>query len=218
MSGRRAVLLALFLALPAGAHAQHEHHHHEEGAMRMRMEDNGMVSNENLDQLPLDCQQVGAEVEIVVHAGRDQAKRWNGKAFGYDQAQWRVAPCSKVTVKLINADHIRHQWMIHGLPKYLYPMGMFTLSVTGPGEIRGSFIVPGESKTYLVHCDIPTHTEKGMKAELKVGDGTGDLPSIPGLTAPRYPDHYPLHWTWLATAALAGGALGGYTIARWARR
>lgn len=184
----------------------------------MRMEPNGLVSNENLDQLPLDCSQVGPEVELVVHAGRDLAKRWNGAAFAYDQPQWRVPPCAKVTVKLVNGDHIRHQWMVHGLPKYLYPMGMFTISVTGPGEMRGTLIVPREAKTYLVHCDIPTHTEKGMKAALKVGDGSGDLPSILGLTAPRYPDRYPLRWTWLASIVLAAGGLGGYAFARWAAR
>jgi len=32
--------------------------------------------------------------------------------------------------------------------------------------------------------------EKGMKAQLKVGDGDGDLPSIPGVTALANPDDY----------------------------
>ena len=57
-----------------------------------------------------------------------------------------------------------------------------------------------------------------MKAQLKVGAGSGDLASIPGLTVPRYPDRYPLRWTWLATAALAAGGIGGYAVARWAAR
>lgn len=219
MMNRRAAVLALALAVgTAGLARAQGHEHHHEGGMRMRMEANGMVSNENIDQLPLDCPALGGEAKITVHAGREPAKRHNGAAFAYDRPEWRVAPCSKVTVTLVNGDHVRHQWMIHGLPKYLYPMGMFTLSVTGPGEISGAFIVPGESRTYLVHCDISTHTEKGMKAELKVGDGSGDLPSIPGLTAPRYPDRYPLHWTWLAAAALAAGVIGGYAIASWAAR
>jgi hypothetical protein len=80
--------------------------------------------------------------------------------------------------------------MMHGLPKYLYPKGMFHLEVTGPAKISGTLILPPGDKTYLVHCDIAQHMEKGMKAQLKVGDGDGDLPSIPGVTAPANPDDY----------------------------
>jgi len=50
--------------------------------------------------------------------------------------------------------------------------------------------VPSEAKTYLVHCDLSTHMEKGMKAQLKVNGGDGDLPSIPGITKHKFPDSY----------------------------
>ena len=80
--------------------------------------------------------------------------------------------------------------MMHGLPKYMYPKGMFHLEVSGPAKISGTLILPPGDKTYLVHCDIAQHMEKGMKAQLKVGDGDGDLPSIPGVTAPAVPDDY----------------------------
>jgi len=53
-----------------------------------------------------------------------------------------------------------------------------------------SLILPPGDKTYLVHCDIAQHMEKGMKAQLKVGKGDGDLPSIPGVTAYVIPDDY----------------------------
>ncbi|NNF16423.1 MAG: multicopper oxidase domain-containing protein, partial [Gammaproteobacteria bacterium] len=46
----------------------------------------------------------------------------------------------------------------------------------------GTFIVPGEHQTYLVHCDIAQHMEKGMKGQLVVGRGSGDLWSIPGVS------------------------------------
>jgi hypothetical protein len=51
-------------------------------------------------------------------------------------------------------------------------------------------ILPPGDKTYLVHCDIAQHMEKGMKAQLKVGKGDGDLPSIPGVTAYVVADDY----------------------------
>jgi hypothetical protein len=80
--------------------------------------------------------------------------------------------------------------MMHGLPKYLYPKGMFHLEATGPSKISGTLILPPGDKTYLVHCDIAQHMEKGMKAQLKVGKGDGDLPSIPGVTAYVVADDY----------------------------
>jgi hypothetical protein len=51
-------------------------------------------------------------------------------------------------------------------------------------------ILPPGDRTYLVHCDIAQHMEKGMKAQLKVGAGSGDLPSIPGVTALEIADDY----------------------------
>jgi FtsP/CotA-like multicopper oxidase with cupredoxin domain len=163
---------------------QHDHQDHH------TMDADGMVMNENTGQLPKDCEKIAGEEQITVRAGKKYAQPFNGTMFGYDRREWRVPPCAKITVTLINDDHVRHQWMIHGLPRYLYPEGMFHLEANGAAQKSGTFIVPSSAKTYLVHCDIAQHTEKGMKAQLKVGKGNGDLPSIPGLTSPRHPDWY----------------------------
>ena len=172
---------------PAGSGQAH-HEHHEHHGMQMDMD--GMVMNENHEQLPGDCDRIIGEQAIVVHAGTKYAQQFNGTIFAYDQHEWDVAPCTKVTVTLVNEDSVRHQWMLHGLPRYLHPEGMFHLEVNGRGSKTGTFITPGAKKTYLVHCDIAQHMEKGMKAQLKVGGGNGNLPSIPGVTAARYPDTY----------------------------
>jgi hypothetical protein len=110
--------------------------------------------------------------------------------FAFDTQEYQFKPCTKLTVNFINEDNIRHQWMMHGLPKYLYPKGMFHLEVSGPAKISGTLILPPGDRTYLVHCDIAQHMEKGMKAQLKVGAGSGDLPSIPGVTAYEIQDDY----------------------------
>jgi plastocyanin len=110
--------------------------------------------------------------------------------FGFDKHEWRVKPCTRLTVAFVNEDSVRHQWMMHGLPKFLYDKGMFHLEVTGPGQVTGTLILPLEDKTYLVHCDIAQHMEKGMKGELIVGKGSGTFPSIPGITDPAIPDYY----------------------------
>jgi hypothetical protein len=197
---------------PAGE-TEMSHMHHAHDGMRMDME--GMVMNENLDHLPQDCTALAGEQEISVRAGKQYARRFNGTMFAYDQQEWDVAPCTKVTVTFINEDHIRHQWMIHGLPRYLYPEGMFHLEVNGLGRKTGTFIVPSAKKTYLVHCDVAQHMEKGMKAQLKVGGGDGDLPSIPGITGPRQPELYPIQWSWWVEGiTLAAGLIGATLVVR----
>ncbi len=157
---------------------------------KMRMDATGMVMNENTDNLPKDCAKISEEVTIKVKAGTDYAKKFPGTVFGYDKHQWHVKPCARITVEFTNEDEIRHQWMVHGLPKYLYPQGMFHIEDNGFGKKTGTFIVPSSHYTYLVHCDIAQHMEKGMKAELIVGNGRGDLPSIPGISAPTFPDKF----------------------------
>ena len=152
--------------------------------------DGGMVMGQNKDKLPGGCSRISEEKEITVRAGHKYAKNFPGTMFAFDQQEFRFKPCTRLTVHFINEDHIRHQWMMHGLPKYMYDKGMFHLEVTGPAKISGTLILPNEDKTYLVHCDIAQHMEKGMKAQLIVGKGGPSFPSIPGVTDPVIPDHY----------------------------
>jgi FtsP/CotA-like multicopper oxidase with cupredoxin domain len=160
----------------------------------MTMDEKGMIMNNNKDKLPKDCKEISEVVNITVRAGQKFARKFNGIMFAYDTQQWNVKPCARINFTFINDDHIRHQLMIHGLPGYLYPKGMFTIELYGEGRKEASLIVPSRRKTYLVHCDISQHTEKGMKAQLKVDGGDGDFPSIPGLTAPVTADKYPVAW------------------------
>ncbi len=150
----------------------------------------GMVMGQNSDKLPGGCDSISETKEITVHAGHKYAEKFPGRMYAFDTQEFNFKPCTKLTVHFINEDKVRHQWMMHGLPKYLYAKGMFHLEVTGPAMITGTLILPPGDKTYLVHCDIAQHMEKGMKAQLKVGAGDGDLPSIPGVTAPANPDDY----------------------------
>ena len=134
------------------------------GNMTLDME--GMVMNANKDNLPRDCREISEDVEISVSAGKKYAAPYPDTAFGFDQHQWQVEPCSRITVTYTNEDDVRHQWMVHGLPAYLYPQSMFHLEANGGYSKTGTFIVPSDHKTYLVHCDMATHMEKGMKAQL----------------------------------------------------
>src|SRR5574343_125976 len=152
--------------------------------------DGGMVMGQNTDTLPGGCDKIAATKEITVRAGHTYSEKFPGTMWAFDQQEFQFEPCTKLTVHFINEDEIRHQWMMHGLPKYMYPKGMFHLEVSGPGEVSGTLILPADDKTYLVHCDIAQHMEKGMKAQLKVGKGSGDLPSIPGLTNYVVADDY----------------------------
>lgn len=166
----------------------------------MMMDDKGMIMHANHDNLPRDCQKLAGDVDITIRAGHEHAQKFPGKMYAFDNQEWDVPPCSRVNITFINDDNIRHQLMIHGLPGYLYPQGMFHLELYGKGELKASLIMPAQIKTYLVHCELAQHMEKGMKAQLKVGGGDGDLPSIPGISPPVNPDRYTLDWnnmTWL---------------------
>lgn len=161
----------------------------------------GMVMGQNADKLPGGCDNISETREITVHAGHKYAEKFPGRMYAFDIQELNFKPCTKLTIHFVNDDHIRHQWMMHGLPRYLYPKGMFHLEASGPAKISGTLILPPGDKTYLVHCDIAQHMEKGMKAQLKVGKGDGDLPSIPGVTAHTIPDDYKATLPELAAAA-----------------
>jgi len=178
----------------------------------MIMDEKGMIMNANADRLPKDCPKISENVDITIHAGQKQALKFAGKMFAFDQQEWDVKPCAKINITFINDDQIRHQLMIHGLPGYLYPEGMFHLELYGEGQLQASLIMPSQKKTYLVHCELPQHMEKGMKAQLKVDGGDGDLPSIPGISKPVKADIYPVDWTQLTWSVLLLSALLGIAI------
>lgn len=178
----------------------------------MIMDETGMIMNSNTDKVPRDCKKIAGDVNITVRAGHKQAKKFNGIMYAFDQQQWDVPPCSRINVTFINEDKIRHQFMIHDLPGYLYPQGMFTMEIYGPGQKTASFIVPSQRKTYLVHCEVPQHMEKGMKAQLKVDGGDGDLPSIPGISAAVNADSYRVDWDKSAWGALLVSFFAGAAV------
>lgn len=156
----------------------------------MTFDARGMVMNSNADQLPKDCAAISRDYSFTVRAGTRYAEAFPGNVFGMSQHLFAVEPCSRINITFINEDAIRHQFMVHGLPRYLYPQGMFHLEAMGGATLSGTLIMPSDDKTYLVHCDLAQHMEKGMKGQIKVGRGSGDLTSIPGVSALFRSDNY----------------------------
>lgn len=185
-------LLALIFSALVSAEEPEDHTKYlmDHGDGHLMEMSGGMVMGQNTETLPGGCDSISETKEITVHAGHKYAEKFPGRMYAFDTQEFNFKPCTKLTVHFVNEDKVRHQWMMHGLPKYLYAKGMFHLEVTGPAKVSGTLILPPGDKTYLVHCDIAQHMEKGMKAQLKVGAGDGDLPSIPGVTAPLNPDDY----------------------------
>ncbi|MBT3812496.1 MAG: copper oxidase [Gammaproteobacteria bacterium] len=186
------IAIALVISPPVFAEKEFEKHNNmmDHGNGHLMDMTGGMVMGQNTDVLPGGCDRIAATKEITVHAGHKYAEKFPGRMFAYDVQEYQFEPCTKVTVNFVNDDDVRHQWMMHGLPKYIYPKGMFHMELTGPGKISGTLIFPPGDKTYLVHCDMAQHMEKGMKGQLKIGKGDGDLPSIPGVTAYVIQDDY----------------------------
>lgn len=172
------VALANVLFAPMLWSQEHDHHAHH----NMSHDDNGMVMYENRDTLPRGCEGVTEDIDLTIKAGASYARNTPGATFGMSQHEVRAPGCSRLTVTFINEDEVRHQWMVHGLPKYLYPEGMFHLEAMAGKQVTGTFIVPPDDRTYLVHCDMAQHMEKGMKGQLVVGEGSGNLWSVRGIS------------------------------------
>lgn len=190
-------------ATAAQQHGGHDHH-------AMTTDPTGSVMGENHSRLPRGCDAIGEDVNVTIHAGREHAAGRPGLIFGLSDHEVRVPPCARLTVTFVNDDEVRHQWMVHGLPRYLYPGGMFHIEVAGGHEKTGTFILPPEDRTYLIHCDLAQHMEKGMRGQLVVGAGSGDLWGVPGISDDFLRADYLPRAAWLALggAVLAGAVLG----------
>jgi hypothetical protein len=138
-------------------------------AMDMRMVENGTVINGNRDALPPGCEEVAGDRSVTIHGGVAYAE--GGEMFSFDRDRVEFDRCTRVSLTLVNEDAIRHQWMLHGLPTAVYPMGMFNVEVDGPGSATGTFITPAEDVTLDTHCSLPQHEQKGMQMTVVVGEG-----------------------------------------------
>jgi plastocyanin len=164
--------------------------HSGHGSHQMSVDQAGVVMNENLNVLPRDCSEISGDHALTIYAGRKYANDVPGMIFGMSEHEIRVPPCGRVEITFVNEDKVRHQWMVHGLPRYLYPAGMFHIEASGGHRKTGTFIVPGDDRTYLVHCDMAQHMEKGMRGQLVVGKGSGKLWGVAGVSDEFYRHSY----------------------------
>lgn len=171
-------ILLVFATVQTAVGQEHSAHH----GHHMNADDAGMVMNENLDTLPRDCTEISEDIQFTIHAGHEYASGLPGQIYGMSHYEVKVPRCARVEITFINEDKVRHQWMVHGLPKYLYPAGMFHIEVSGGRQKTGTFIVPGGDQTYLIHCDLAQHMEKGMRGQLVVGNGSGELWGIQNIS------------------------------------
>ncbi|MEE8339942.1 MAG: hypothetical protein V3R56_07335 [Xanthomonadales bacterium] len=173
---------------PAAGQDKVDHSGHASHQMSVDLA--GVVMNENHDALPRDCSEISGDYAVTIYAGRKYAIDVPGMIYGMSEHEVRVLPCSRVEITFVNEDKVRHQWMVHGLPKYLYPAGMFHIEASGGYSKTGTFIVPGDDRTYLIHCDMAQHMEKGMRGQLVVGRGSGKLWGVAGISDEFYRHSY----------------------------
>lgn len=148
----------------------------------MMMDINGMIMNENMTNIPDKCSKLITDLSFHVIADSQSKDKVTGTTFSFYPRVFEVRPCSRITVTFENRDMVRHQWMVHGLPRFMYSGGMFHMEANGQKTVTGTFIVPFDDKTYLIHCDISQHMQKGMKGMLIVGNGSGRISGVPGET------------------------------------
>jgi len=198
----------LILFLPVTGSGQTPLDHSAHSGHKMSVDPGGVVMNENHNNLPRGCDKISRDYAITIHAGRQYVSDTPGMIFGMSQHEVQVEPCSRIELTFVNDDEVRHQWMVHGLPKYLYPAGMFHIEASGGYSKTGTFIVPGDDQTYLIHCDMAQHMEKGLRGQLVVGKGSGNLWGVPGISDNFYRHHYlPPRTLLFAAVALGIGFL-----------
>jgi plastocyanin len=203
-----ALLMLPVLALAQGDTGHGGHHDHD-----LTVDVTGVVMNQNRDTLPRGCDAISVDHEFTIRAGREYANDTPGMIFGMSEHEIRVEPCSRVTVNFVNEDEVRHQWMVHGLPKYLYPAGMFHIEAMGGHSKTGTFIVPGEEKNYLIHCDMAQHMEKGMRGQIVVGRGSGNLWGVRDVSDSFLRASYlPGNARSLIIAAILAGFVGAFIL------
>ena len=206
------VSLALLFSTHAAAAQIDGHLMHQ-----MQIDAGGAVMHENQRELPRGCETIARDYEFTVTASTDFARDVPGQIFGMSATELKVEPCSRLAITFVNEDQVRHQWMVHGLPRYLYPAGMFHIEAEAGQTRVGTFIVPAEHQTYLIHCDMAQHMEKGMRGQLVVGDGSGDLWQVAGVSDVLLRDEYPgifSGWSVDITAAVLGFLLGLIVLSR----
>ncbi len=136
--------------------------------MDMEMRDGGVVVNENTNKLPPGCSEVSGNESLYVEAGNRYAAP--GNAFEYSTENYNLGTCERVTVEVKNLDEVRHQWMLHGLPEEVYPMGMFNIEVEGGESVEATFITPSDPQKLNLHCSLPQHEQKGMHGTVNIED------------------------------------------------
>lgn len=136
------------------------------------------VVHENTDELPPGCEEIAGDEHITVRGGKNHTTAFPGTTFGFDHHSWDFAACTRLTVTFVNDDPIRHQFMLHGV----FPEGFLLLEVDGPGEETGTTILGSRPATLMAHCGVNQHQQKGMKAQVLVAGGVGDLPNVPGIS------------------------------------
>jgi plastocyanin len=176
------IIIYTSLCLPTHGVAQQNQAPTGHQGHQMAVDPAGVVMNENQSTLPRNCTEISRDYDLTIYAGRKYAANIPGMIFGMSEHEVLAEPCSRITVTFINEDKVRHQWMVHGLPKYLYPAGMFHIEASGGQSKTGTFIVPADDQTYLIHCDMAQHMEKGMRGQLVIGAGSGDLWGVAGIS------------------------------------
>ena len=83
------------------------------------------------------------------------------------------------------------------------------LEAMGGETVQGSLIVPADDRTYLLHCDMAQHMEMGMKGQLVVGEGSGNLWNVAGVSDNFERDNYLGELTWPLLGVLLLGLLLG---------
>jgi len=166
--------------------------------------------NENTDDLPPGCDGIAGEDTEEVAAVSGGV---GYPIFEYQPTVIETEPCTRLTVTFSSETRIRHQFVVRNLPEETYPGGYFGIEADGGAEETATFVTPSEELTLPFESTVGSQAKSGLRGQIVVGEGNGDVEGVPGLTKHGWDedaDSLPLRE---GTSALLGVLAGVLTAA-----
>lgn len=137
------------------------------------------IFNENTDEAPPGCDGITGErlVEVTAVSGND-----GYPLFEYQPTVIETEPCTRLTVTFSSQTRIRHQFVVRGLPEETYPGGQFGIEADAGAEETATFVTPAEDTTLPFESTVGSQAKSGLRGQIVVGEGDGDVEGIPGVT------------------------------------
>lgn len=170
--------------------------------------------NENSEAAPPGCEAVEGEDEVSVAAVSGGA---GYPLYEYSPTVIETEACTRLSVTFESSTRVRHQFVVEGLPEEVYTDGYFGIEADSGAEETATFVTPAEDTTLAFESKVGKQPDSGLRGQIVVGEGNGDVDGVPGVTKDDWNDDGGSLPTAEAAAAVLG-IVAGLSATALARR